>query len=110
VERDRRGRRHRQELEHQLGGPTDLTVTTVASTGLPTFDRTTTPIFIQGGIVGTPIWFDLCAIDFPPFAAPSAAATSVVGTWSRPTAVGDSPQQPGGSSGTLTCNLSLTYR
>jgi hypothetical protein len=89
---------------------TDLTVTIVASTGVPIFDRTTTPIIIRDGIVGTPISFDLYEIDFPTIVASSATATTVSGTWSRPTSGGDSPQQPGGSTGTLSCAWSLTYR
>ena len=89
---------------------TDLSVTTVASTGIPIFDRTTTGLIIRGGYVGTPTSFDLPEIDFPTIVAPSATATSVVGTYSRPTVGGDSPQQPGGSTGTLTCNWSLAFR
>ena len=89
---------------------TDLTVTIVASTGIPTFDRTTTPILIRGGIVGTPISFDLYEIEFPTIVAGSATATAVNGTFSRPTVGGDSPQQPGGSTGTLTCTWSFTFR
>lgn len=89
---------------------TDLTVTTVASTGIPFFDRTTTPIIIRRGIEGSPTSFDLYEIEFPSIVAGSAAATSVVGSWSRPTVGGDSPQQPGGSSGTLSCTWSLTFR
>ena len=89
---------------------TDLTVTIVASTGIPTFDRTTTPILIRGGIVGTPISFDLYEIEFPTIVAGSATATAVSGTLSRPTVGGDSPQQPGGSTGTLSCTWSLTFR
>jgi hypothetical protein len=88
----------------------DLTVTTVASTGIPIFDRTTTAIIIRDGIVGAPISFDLHEIEFPPIVAASATATSVSGTWSRPTAGGDSPQQPGDSTGTLSCTWSLTFR
>lgn len=89
---------------------TDLAVTTVASTGIPIFDRTTTPIIIRGGIVGTPISFDLYEIEFPTIVAGSASAASVSGTWSRSTSGGDSPQQPGGSVGTLSCTWSLTFR
>jgi hypothetical protein len=89
---------------------TDLTVTTIASTGIPGFDRTTAPIIIRDGIVGTPISFDLYEIEWPPFSASSATATSVTGTWSRPTVGGDSPQQPGGSIGTLSCTWTLTFR
>ena len=36
--------------------------------------------------------------------------TTVTGTFSRPTVGGDSPQQPGGSSGTLSCDWSLSFR
>jgi hypothetical protein len=89
---------------------TDLSVTIVASTGLPTFDRTTTQIIIRDGIVGAPTSFDLYEMEFPGFVASSANATSVSGTWSRPTVGGDSPQQPGGSIGTLSCTWSLTLR
>jgi hypothetical protein len=88
----------------------DLTVTTVASTGIPFFDRTTAPIIIRGGIVGAPTSFDLYEMEFPAIVAGSSTATSVSGTWSRPIAGGDSPQQPGGSVGTLSCTWSLTYR
>jgi hypothetical protein len=86
---------------------TDFTVTTIASTGIPGFDRTTVGLVIRGGYVGTPVSFDYYEQDFPPFAASSATATSVTGTWSRPTVGGDSPQQPGGSVGTLSCSWSL---
>jgi hypothetical protein len=89
---------------------TDLSVTIVASTGIPIFDRTTTGIIIRQGIVGTPTSFDLYEVDFPTIVAGSAHATSVSGTYSRPTAGGDSPQQPGGSTGTLSCGWSLTLR
>jgi hypothetical protein len=89
---------------------TDFSVTVVASTGIPIFDRTTTPIIISRGIVGSPTSFDLYEMDFPTIVASSANATSVSGTWSRPTIGGDSPQQPGGSSGTLACGWSLTFR
>jgi hypothetical protein len=88
----------------------DLTVTTVASTGIPFFDRTTAPIIIRGGIVGTPTSFDLYEMEFPAIVAGFSTATSVSGTWSRPIVGGDSPQQPGGSVGTLSCTWSLTYR
>jgi hypothetical protein len=87
---------------------TDFSVTTVASTGLPLFDRTSDPILILGGIVGTPTSFDLREIEFPGFTASSPSATSVSGNWSRATVGGDSPQQPGGSTGTLSCTWSLT--
>ena len=90
--------------------PTDLSVTVVASTGVPIFDRTTTPIIVRGGIVGSPTSFDLYEIDFPTIVASSPTATSVSGTYTRPIAGGDSPQQPGGSIGTLTCTWSLAYR
>jgi hypothetical protein len=89
---------------------TDLSVTTVASTGIPIFDRTTTGLVIHGGIVGSPTSFDLFEIDFPTIVASSPTATSVTGTYSRPTAGGDSPQQPGGSVGTLTCTWSFAFR
>jgi hypothetical protein len=89
---------------------TDLTVTTVASTGIPIFDRTTTPILIARGIVGTLTNFDLHEIDFQTIVASSPTATSVNGTWSRPTNGGDSPVQPGMSTGTLSCNWSFIYR
>ena len=89
---------------------TDLSVTIVASTGIPIFDRTTTPILIRDGIVGSPTSFDLYEIEFPTIVAGSATATSVAGTWSRPTVGGDSPQQPGGSVGTLSCTWSLTFQ
>jgi hypothetical protein len=88
----------------------DLSVTTVASTGIPIFDRTTTGIIIRQGIVGTPTSFDLYEIDFPTIVAGSATATTVTGTWSRSTVGGDSPQQPGGSTGTLSCTWSLAFR
>jgi hypothetical protein len=89
---------------------TDLSTVVVASTGIPIFDRTTTLIIIRGGIVGSPTSFDLREIDFPTIVAGSADATSVSGTYTRPTAGGDSPQQPGGSVGTLSCTWSLTLR
>jgi hypothetical protein len=89
---------------------TTLSVTIVASTGLPTFDRTTDPIIIRDGILGTSTSFDLYEDNFPPFVAGSPNATSVSGSWSRPTVGGDSPQQPGNASGTLTCNWALTLR
>jgi hypothetical protein len=89
---------------------TDLTVTIVASTGVPIFDRTTTPILIHEGIVGTPTNFDLHEIEWPTIVASSATATTVSGTFSRSTVGGDSPQQPGGSTGTLSCTWSLTFR
>ena len=78
--------------------------------GIPIFDRTTTGLIIRGGYVETPTPFDLPEIDFPTIVAPSATATSVVGTYRRPTVGGDSPQQPSASTGTLTCNWSLAYR
>jgi hypothetical protein len=89
---------------------TDLSATVIASTGITGFDRTTSGIVIHGGIVGTPTSFDLFEIDFPPFSASSPTATTVTGTFSRPTVGGDSPQQPGGSSGTLSCDWSLSFR
>ena len=89
---------------------TDLSATVVASTGIPIFDRTTAPITIIRGIVGSPTSFDLHEIDFATIVAPSAAATLVTGTWGRPTSGGDSPQQPGGSVGTLACTWSLRYQ
>jgi hypothetical protein len=89
---------------------TDFTVTVIASTGIPGFDRTSVGLVIRGGYVGTPVSFDLFEMDFPPFAASSPTATSVTGTWSRPTVGGDSPQQPGASVGTLTCSWSLALR
>ena len=89
---------------------TDLSATVVASTGIPLFDRTTAAILIRAGIVGTPTSFDLHEIEFPGFTAPSASATLVTGTYSRPTAGGDSPQQPGGSTGTLSCSWSLRFQ
>jgi hypothetical protein len=91
---------------------TDFTMTVVASTGIPIFDRgiTSDLIIIRGGIVGTPTSFDLYEMDFPAIVAGSATATSVTGTWSRPTAGGDSPQQPGGSTGTLSCTWSLRFQ
>jgi hypothetical protein len=89
---------------------TDLSSTIVASTGVPIFDRTTTPIVVRGGIMGSPTSFDLREIDFPTIVASSANATVVSGTYTRPTAGGDSPQQPGGSVGTLSCTWSLTLR
>ncbi len=89
---------------------TDFSATVIASTGITGFDRTTTGIIIRAGIAGTPTSFDLYEIDFPPFSASSSTATNVTGTWSRPTSGGDSPQQPGGSSGTLSCTWSLSYR
>jgi hypothetical protein len=49
-------------------------------------------------------------MDFPSIVAPSATATTVTGTSSRPTVGGDSPQQPGGSVGTLSCTWSLAFR
>ena len=88
----------------------DFSVTTVASTGIPVFDRTTTLIIIDDGIVGSPASFDLYEIEFPTIVASSATATSVTGTWSRATIGGDSPQQPGGANGTLSCTWSLTFR
>ena len=89
---------------------TDFSATTVASTGIPVFDRTTTLIIIDDGIVGSPASFDLYEIEFPTIVASSATATSVTGTWSRATVGGDSPQQPGGANGTLSCTWSLTLR
>lgn len=89
---------------------TDFTVTTVASTGIPFFDRTTAPIIIRGGIVGSPTSFDLYEMEFPSVVASSPTATSVSATWSRPTVGGDSPQQPADAVGTLTCTVALTYR
>jgi hypothetical protein len=89
---------------------TDLSVTVAASTGIPIFDRTTTGIIIRQGIVGTPTSFDLYEINFPTIVAGSANPTSVSGTWSRPTVGGDSPQQPGGSTGTLSCTWLLTFQ
>jgi hypothetical protein len=89
---------------------TDFSVTTVASTGIPLFDRTTTGIIIRGGIVGSPTSFDLYEMEFPGFTASSPTATTVTGTYSRPTVGGDSPQQPGGSTGTLACSWSLAFR
>lgn len=89
---------------------TDLSVVTVASTGIPIFDRTTTGIIIRRGIVGAPTSFDLYEMDFATIVASSPNATSVSGTWSRPTVGGDSPQQPGGSRGTLSCAWSFTLR
>jgi hypothetical protein len=86
---------------------TDFTVTTIASTGIPGFDRTSVGIVVRGGYVGTATSFDYYEQDFPAFAASSATATSVTGTWSRPTVGGDSPQQPGGSVGTVSCSWSL---
>jgi hypothetical protein len=82
----------------------------VASTGIPIFDRTTGGLIVRGGIVGAPTSFDLYEMEFPTIVAGSANATSVSGTWSRPTVGGDSPQQPGGSTGTLSCAWSLTLR
>jgi len=93
-----------------LSRTTDLSATVIASTGLTGFDRTTTPIVIPGGMVGTPTSFTDFEIDFPPFSTSSVNATSVVGTYSRASAAGDSPQQPGGSSGTVSCSWSLVYR
>lgn len=89
---------------------TDFSATVIASTGLTTFGRTTTTITIPGGIVGTPISFTEYEITFPSFATSSPTATSVSVAWSRPTIGGDSPQQPSGSTGTLSCTGSLTYR
>jgi hypothetical protein len=89
---------------------TDLSATTVASTGIPIFDRATTPILIREGIVGTPTSFDLDEIDFATIVASSATATTVSGTWGSPTDGGDSPLQPGDSTGTLSCTWSLTFR
>jgi Fibronectin type III domain len=93
-----------------ISAVTDFTVTVIASTGIPGFDRTSVGLVIRGGYVGTPVSFDYYEQDFPPFAASSPTATSVTGTWSRPTVGGDSPQQPGGSVGTLACSWALTYR
>ena len=45
---------------------TNLSVTRVASTGIPIFDRTTTPILIRQGIVGSPASFDLHESIFRP--------------------------------------------
>jgi hypothetical protein len=87
---------------------TDLTLTLVA--GVPTFDRTTEAILIRGGLQGTPTSYDLFEMKFPPIVANSASATSISGTWSRPNAGGDAPVQPGGSTGTLSCTWSLTFR
>jgi len=87
---------------------TDFTVTVIASTGIPGFDRTSVGLVVRGGYMGTPTSFDYYEQDFPAFAASSATATSVTGTWSRPTVGGDSPQQPGGSVGTVSCSWSLT--
>ena len=91
-------------------GATDFSVTVVASTGIPIFDRTTTGLIIRQGIVGTPTSFDLYEIEFPTIVASSATATSVTGTYTRATVGGDSPQQPGGSLGTLTCNWTISRR
>jgi len=82
---------------------TNLTVT-VLTGGVSSFDRSTAAIDILSGIVGTPISFTLYEIDFPAFTTTSSTAT---GTWSRPTVGGDSPQQPGGSTGTLSCSWAL---
>jgi hypothetical protein len=89
---------------------TDLSATVIASTGLTTFDRTTAPVLIRNGIVASPTPFDLYEIEFPTIVGSSPGATLVSGTWSRPTVGGDSPQQPGGATGTLTCTWSLRYQ
>lgn len=89
---------------------TDLSATVVASTGIPIFDRTTTAIVIPGGIVAQPNPFTLHEMEFPAIVAPSASATVVTGTWSRPTVGGDGPQMPGDATGTLSCTWSLRYQ
>lgn len=89
---------------------TDLSATVIASTGVTTFDRTTAPVLIPSGIVGNPISFALYEIDFPTIVGSAPGATTVAGTWSRPTVGGDSPQQPGGATGTLTCTWLLRYQ
>jgi hypothetical protein len=85
---------------------TDLTVT-IRLDGAPLFDRTTTGILIRRGLAGAPTSYDLYEMDFPTIVGGSNA-TSVSGTWSRPSAGGDAPVQPSGSVGTLTCTWSLT--
>ena len=89
---------------------TDLSATVIASTGVTTFDRTTTPVLIDDGIVASPTPFDLYEIEFPTIVGSTPGATTVAGTWSRPTVGGDSPQQPGGSTGALTCTWSLRFQ
>jgi hypothetical protein len=89
---------------------TDFSATVVASTGVTNFDRTTTPILIRNGIVASPSPFDLYEIEFPTIVGSAPGATTASGTWSRPTVGGDSPQQPGGATGTLTCTWSLRYQ
>jgi hypothetical protein len=46
-------------------------------------------------------------MDFPAITTDTPTSTLVTGTWSRPTVGGDSPQQPGAASGTLTCTWTL---
>lgn len=68
------------------------------------------PIIVRGGMVGFPDSFDLYEVVLPAAVASSATATTVSATWSRPTAGGDSPMQPGDASGTLACTFALTYK
>ncbi|MCC6991180.1 MAG: fibronectin type III domain-containing protein [Acidobacteria bacterium] len=87
---------------------TDLTATVIASNQLTGFDRTTGGLVITGGIVTSPPPSPaLYEMDFPPFTTATPASTVVTGTFSRPTVGGDSPQQPGDASGTLTCTWNL---
>ncbi len=87
---------------------TDLTATVIASNQLTGFDRTTGGIVVVDGIVATPQpSFTLYEMEFPAITTATPASTVVTGTWSRPTVGGDSPQQPGDASGTLTCTWTL---
>ena len=107
--RARRGGGTQHQLVINQSASIDFTVTTLASSACD-FDRTTGLIVIPGGTVGTPTSFTLYEIDVPTIVAPSATATSFTGCNSRPTAGGDSPQQPGGFTGTLSCNWAFAYR
>lgn len=90
---------------------TDFSATVIASNQLTGFDRTSTGIVIPNGIVAVPQpSFTLYEMDFPSFSTATSTSTLVTGTWSRPTVGGDSPQQPAGALGTLTCTWTLRYQ
>lgn len=86
----------------------DFSATVIASNQLTGFDRTSTGLVIPNGMVATPgPNFTHYEMDFPPFFTATPSSTLVTGTYSRPTVGGDSPQQPGDASGTLTCTWTL---